>query len=319
MVVATEIIINQSPKEKIRELEIPVIDLSGQKSKVAKLIVNACEEYGFFKVINHGVPHHIIQKMEDEGFEFFDKPLPDKIQAGSANPFGYGSKNIGLSGDKGELEYLLLQTNQDSIANTSKFRCAVSGYVEGVRDLACKILELIAKGLGVPPSSFSDLLRRIDSDSLLRLNHYPPVTDTSDSSQRGSTIGFGEHSDPQILSLLRSNGVGGLQISLGNGNWVPVGPDPHAFCVNIGDVLQAMTNGRFVSVRHRAMANTLTDRSRLSLVFFGAPPPEAVITCPPQLLKKNKPRYRAFTWAEYKSHTYAHRLGETRLDHFKSV
>ncbi|KAI3790876.1 hypothetical protein L2E82_04270 [Cichorium intybus] len=311
MVVATQV--NPIRMEKNREVEIPVIDLSANRSKVAKLIVKACEEYGFFLVINHGVAHHIINEMEDESFEFFDKPLPEKERVGSANPFGYGSKNIGLSGDTGELEYLLLQTNQNSVANTSKFSCAVSSYVESVRELACEILELIAKGLGVPHSFFSHLVRHFDSDSLLRLNHYPPVTHCF---HRG-TIGFGEHSDPQILTLLRSNGVPGLQISLRNGLWYPVSPDPHAFCVNIGDILQAMTNERFVSVRHRVMANSSPNRSRLSMVFFGAPPPEAIITCPPQLLERNKPLYRAFTWAEYKLHTYAHRLGETRLDHFK--
>nr|XP_043614007.1 gibberellin 2-beta-dioxygenase 2-like [Erigeron canadensis] len=321
MVVATQM--NPIRIEKIREVEIPVIDLSDKKSKVAKLIVKACEEYGFFKVINHGVPNHIIQNMEHESFEFFDKPLPEKKRVGSANPFGYGCKNIGLGGDTGELEYLLLQANQQdhfNIINNSKFSCAVSSYVEGVKELACEILELIAKGIGggVPLSFFSNLVRSFDSDSLLRLNHYPHLSDTSHSFQRGSsTIGFGEHSDPQILTLLRSNGVGGLQISLGNGVWVPVSPDPHAFCVNIGDVLQAMTNGRFTSVRHRAMANTLPDRSRLSMVYFGAPPPEALITCPPELLKQDEPLYRAFTWAEYKSHTYAHRLGVNRLDHFR--
>lgn len=120
MVVATET--NTSHIDKIRELDIPVIDLSLKKSEVAKLIVKACEDYGFFKVINHGVPHHIIKKMEDESLEFFHKPLHDKIRAGSANPFGYGSKNIGLGGDKGELEYLILKTNQDSIVNTPEFR-----------------------------------------------------------------------------------------------------------------------------------------------------------------------------------------------------
>ncbi|XP_071700437.1 gibberellin 2-beta-dioxygenase 2 [Rutidosis leptorrhynchoides] len=318
MVVATQI--NPIRIEKFREVNIPVIDLSGKKSIVAKLIVKACEEYGFFKVINHGIPHHVIKNMEDESFEFFEKPLLEKKRVGSGNPFGYGCKNIGLSGDTGELEYLLLQTNQDSIVNSSRFSCAVSSYVEGVRELACEILELIAIGLGVPHSLFSHLVSQFDSDSLLRLNHYPPLSDTSHISCRrgsGNAIGFGEHSDPQILTLLRSNGVAGLQISLGNGVWVPVSPDPHAFCVNIGDILQAMTNGRFVSVRHRAMANALTDRSRLSMVFFCAPPPEAVITCPPELLKKDEPVYRAFTWAEYKLHTYAHRLGVTRLDHFK--
>ncbi|KAI3707634.1 hypothetical protein L6452_26261 [Arctium lappa] len=205
----------------------------------------------------------------------------------------------------------------------SEFNLAMvlSSYVEGVRELACEILELMAKGLGVPHSFFSHLLRCFDSDSLLRLNHYPPVTltDTSHSSFQRGTIGFGEHSDPQMLTLLTSNSVPGLQISLGNGVWVPVSPDPLAFCVNVGDVLQAMTNGRFVSVRHRAMANSLPTRSRLSMVFFGAPPPQATITCPSELLQQNQPLYRNFTWAEYKSHTYAHRLGEVRLDHFKIV
>ncbi|GJS38807.1 gibberellin 2-beta-dioxygenase 2-like protein [Tanacetum coccineum] len=193
-------------------------------------------------------------------------------------------------------------------------------YVEGVKELTCEILELVAKGLEVPRTSFTQMVRSLDSDSLLRLNHYPPVSDTSHTFQRGSNstrIGFGEHSDPQILTVLRSNGVAGLQISLENGLWVPVSPDPLAFCVNVGDVLQAMTNGRFVSVRHRAMANTSVNESRLSMVFFGAPPPEAIITCPPELLKETEPLYKVFTWAEYKSHTYAHRLAVTRLDHFK--
>ncbi|GJS38806.1 gibberellin 2-beta-dioxygenase 2-like protein [Tanacetum coccineum] len=112
---------NPLRKEKIREVDVPVIDLSGKRSKVAKLIVKACEEYGFFKVINHGVPDHIIRNMEDESFEFFDKPLPEKKRVGSNNPFGYGCKNIGLGGDTGELEYLLLPTNQTSIHHTSEF------------------------------------------------------------------------------------------------------------------------------------------------------------------------------------------------------
>lgn len=124
----------------------------------------------------------------------------------------------------------------------------MSGYVEAVRGLACEILELMAEGLWVPDTSvFSRLIRAVDSDSLLRFNHYPPLDrDTQPSSfhqhhhqsSNHNRIGFGEHSDPQILTILRSNDVGGLQISLEDGVWVPVTPDPTAFCVNVGDVLQ---------------------------------------------------------------------------------
>lgn len=113
-------------------------------------------------------------------------------------------------------------------------RCAVIGYVEAVRELACEVLDLIGEGLGgaYPPSSqFTGLIRDVESDCVLRLNHYPPCDDVR--------IGFGEHTDPQMLTLLRSNGVEGLEISLEEGVWVPVKPHPEsAFCVNVGDVLK---------------------------------------------------------------------------------
>lgn len=111
------------------------------------------------------------------------------------------------------------------------------GYVEAVRKLACEILELMEVGLGSPgPSVLSRLIRDVECDSLLRFNHYPKVDDGAASP---TSIGFGEHTDPQILTLLRSNGVGGLQISLDDGVWVPVNPHPvSAFFINVGDVLQ---------------------------------------------------------------------------------
>lgn len=131
-------------------------------------------------------------------------------------------------------------------------RCAVSVYAEAIRKVACEVLEMMAEGLGVPDTSvFSSLITDLDNDSLLRLNHYPPLLpnnkhDTSSApsfpQQINNRIGFGEHTDPQILTLLRSNAVAGLQISLADGVWVPVSPDPTALCVNVGDALQVLTS-----------------------------------------------------------------------------
>lgn len=127
------------------------------------------------------------------------------------------------------------------------YRNAAGGYIEAVRGLACEILEVMAEGLLVSDSAvFSRLIRDVDNDSVLRLNHYPPLRvlleckdwDFSPSYDDSlKLVGFGEHSDPQILTLLRSNDVGGLQISVG-GVWIPVPPDPTAFWVNVGDILQ---------------------------------------------------------------------------------
>ncbi|XP_010276485.1 PREDICTED: gibberellin 2-beta-dioxygenase 2-like [Nelumbo nucifera] len=320
--------------ERMRAVGVPVIDLSRKRSQVMELILKACEDYGFFKVINHGVPKDVVARMEEEGFHFFAKPASEKQKAGPPSPFGYGSKNIGFNGDMGEVEYLLLHSNPLSISQASnaistdptKFSCAVNEYIEAVRDLACEILDLIAEVLRIPDkSALSSLIRDVDSDSLLRLNHYPPPGSGIDCHDCNSSlprhqnrVGFGEHTDPQILTLLRSNEVEGLQISLGGEVWVPVPPDPTSFCINVGDALQAMTNGRFVSVRHRAMANSF--KSRLSMIFFGAPPLHAWISPLSEMVTPQKPRlYRPFTWAEYKKVTYSLRLGATRLDFFRTT
>ncbi|XP_020113692.1 gibberellin 2-beta-dioxygenase 2-like [Ananas comosus] len=364
-------------------LGIPSIDLSQRRDRVAKLIARACEEVGFFKVINHGVPTDAIARMEAAGFDFFSLPAHEKQKAGPPNPLGYGSRNIGFNGDTGELEYLLLHANNPSCSQKAKminrkdplkFSCVVNEYVEAVRQLACEILEMLGEGLRLRDcGALSRPIRDCDSDSLVRINHYPPcyctnkkvedelcttttttttTTNTvatatatataiaaaaaaaakssstmvmnNSSKHKISRVGFGEHSDPQIISILRSNGVDGLQVlqpaaaaaggeAGGGGVWVPV-----AFFINVGDLLQAMTNGRLTSIRHRAMANS-SYKSRLSIIFFGAPPLHSLISPLPEMITADSPRrYRPFTWAEYKKTMYSLRLSQDRLDLFRT-
>nr|GMC63406.1 gibberellin 2-beta-dioxygenase 1-like [Ipomoea batatas]GME00714.1 gibberellin 2-beta-dioxygenase 1-like [Ipomoea batatas] len=74
-------------------------------------IVKACHEFGFFKVVNHGVPLEAVTKLEEEAVKFFNLPQLEKEKVGSPNPFGYGHKKIGTTGDVGWVEYLLLSTH----------------------------------------------------------------------------------------------------------------------------------------------------------------------------------------------------------------
>lgn len=104
---------------------IPTIDLSGERSEISKLMVKACEAYGFFKVINHGVSEELMRNVENECVRFFSKPQSSKQAAvgpshSQPSVFGYGCKTIGFRGDVGEVEYLILNADPLSIARFSQ-------------------------------------------------------------------------------------------------------------------------------------------------------------------------------------------------------
>ncbi|XP_047306758.1 gibberellin 2-beta-dioxygenase 1-like [Impatiens glandulifera] len=301
---------------------IPLIDLS--KPDATTLLVKACEEFGFFKVVNHGVSPDFISNLESQAVKFFSLPLSEKQKAGPPDPFGYGSKIIGSNGDVGWVEYVLLTTNPEfnykGLApvfgeNIEIFRSAVTDYISSVKNMACLILELLADGLKIQEKNvFSKLLMDEQSDSAFRLNHYPPCQDVNGR----SLIGFGEHTDPQIISVLRSNNTSGLQISLKEGHWISIPPDQNSFFVNIGDSFQVMTNGRFKSVKHRVVADNR--KSRVSMIYFGGPPLSEKIAPLPSLMKGSEDSlYKEFTWFEYKKSAYTSRLSDNRLCLFEKI
>ncbi|KAK4796572.1 hypothetical protein SAY86_028898 [Trapa natans] len=322
-------ILNQGSAGLNPQSEIPLIDLSKLDAKHA--IVKACEDFGFFKIVNHGVPLDFISNLESEAVGFFSLPSSEKEKAGPANPFGYGNKKIGPNGDVGWVEYLLLKTDPSSNLNElptgfgnnpEKFRSAINDYISAVKKMGCEILELMADGLKIQQRNvLSKLLMDEQSDSVFRLNHYPPCPELNQASGDGATppnmIGFGEHTDPQIISILRSNNISGLQISTRDGSWIPVPPDQTSFFINVGDSLQVMTNGRFKSVRHRVIASG--SKSRLSMIYFGGPPLSERIVPLPALVKGTESLYKEFTWFEYKKSAYSSRLSDNRLALFQRI
>uniref|UniRef100_A0A452ZVZ1 Fe2OG dioxygenase domain-containing protein n=1 Tax=Aegilops tauschii subsp. strangulata TaxID=200361 RepID=A0A452ZVZ1_AEGTS len=193
----------------------------------------------------HGVPAALAEALEERAAAFFALPHKDKLEA-SARPLGYGSKSIGCNGDVGWLEYILLSVGSGSVAAASLpplLRAALEEYTDAVREVGARVLELMADGLGVAEEHRGVLRRMVapdEADELVRVNHYPPCPCPLAAGQRGVT-GFGEHTDPQIISVLRSNRTGGLQIMLPDGRWVPVAPDPDSLFVNVGDSLQVGT------------------------------------------------------------------------------
>ncbi|KOM25033.1 hypothetical protein LR48_Vigan45s003500 [Vigna angularis] len=306
--------------------EVPEVDLSHPDAKT--IMVKACQEIGLFKLVNHGLPLEMITRLENEALKFFTQSQSVKDKAGPPDPFGYGSKRIGTNGDMGWVEYLLLSTNPDIVSpktvqlfnqNPQSFRLCVEEYIGAMKKICCEVLEEMGDGLGLGrrKNVFSRMIREERSDSCFRVNRYPACGELKDESALSgrNLIGFGEHTDPQILSVLRSNNTSGLQICLPDGTWASIPPDHSSFFVNVGDLLQVMTNGRFKSVKHRVLADSRL--SRLSMIYFGGPSLEEKIAPLPSLVSKEEESlYRELTWREYKNAAYKTRLSDDRITLF---
>ncbi|XP_042395358.1 gibberellin 2-beta-dioxygenase 3-like [Zingiber officinale] len=301
---------------------LPVVDLLSPDA--AATLIEACEEFGFFKITNHGIPTDLMRRLEAEAVEFFSLPPAEKEKSGPANPFGYGNKRIGSNGDMGWVEYLLfsLASKPSSHASVSNSflrlfatSSALNAYLSAIRELASRVLALMALGLEMEPiDAISKLVTDEASDGIFRLNHYPtcPVLQGLNC----SLTGFGEHTDPQIISVLRSNNCAGLQIALKDERWVSVPPDEDSFFVNVGDSLQVLTNGRFRSVRHRVVTNG--SESRMSMIYFLGPTMAEKIAPMRQLMGEGEQsKYKEFTWSEYKKAAYKSRLADNRLRLFE--
>lgn len=148
-----------------------------------------------------------------------------------------------------------------------------------------------------------------DGCSVMRGNNYPPCK------AAGLTLGTGPHSDPNSLTILHQDEVGGLEIFSDN-KWRAIKPCPDAFVVNIGDTFMALCNGRYKSCLHRAVVNK--ERVRRSVVFFVNPKEDKVVSPPGDVVRGQGTRlYPDFTWSELRDFTQNHYRADTAtLQHF---
>ncbi|CAI0396548.1 unnamed protein product [Linum tenue] len=275
----------------------------GDDDEAAKLH-SACKDWGFFQVINHGVAEEVILKMKEDIQEFFSQPLEEKMKyAQLPNGIeGYGQAFVVSEEQKldwGDMLYINAQPiNRRNMrlwpSSLSSIRASLDQYSIELEKVAQSLMISMAKNLGVEPEKLLDLFK--EGVQTVRMNYYPPCE------QASKVIGIAPHSDGSGLTLLNQvNEVQGLQIKK-DGKWIPVDPIPGAFIVNVGDIIEIMSNGVYKSIEHRALVNH--KKERLSIAAFHDPNVDAMIEPLPNLhtldQEKQAPNYKSISHQDFK-------------------
>ncbi|KAK1565643.1 hypothetical protein Q3G72_031594 [Acer saccharum] len=272
-------------------LKLPIIDLSSpDRISTAKSIRQACIEFGFFYLVNHGVEEELFRRVFEESSKLFSLPLEDKTKMSRKQQGGYTplyAENLDPSstpkGDSkesfviGPLEGTTRHLNQWPLEEALPFwRSTMECYYNKVLSAGRQLIHLIALALNLDEDFFEKVGALDAPMPFLRLLHYPGKLESSDE----ETYGASAHSDYGMITLLASDGVPGLQVCRDKSQhprvWEDVPNIKGAFIVNIGDMMERWTNCLFRSTLHRVMP---TGQERYSAALFLDPNNDCVVKC----------------------------------------
>ncbi|KAA8539570.1 hypothetical protein F0562_026262 [Nyssa sinensis] len=295
------------------DVNIPLIDLGGllgcdgntlqPPATILTKISEACREWGFFQVVNHGVRPELMDLAREAWREFFHLPMELKqAYANSPKTYeGYGSR---LGVEKGAIldwsDYYFLHFLPASLKDHNKWPALPASLREVIEEYSAELVKLcgvlmkiLSINLGLREDHLQKAFGGTNIGACLRVNFYPKCP------QPDLTLGLSPHSDPGGMTLLLPDQhVAGLQVRKDN-KWITVKPAPHAFIVNVGDQIQVLSNAIYKSVEHRVLVNS--DKERVSLAFFYNPNSDLVIEPVKELVTAEKPAlYPGMTYDEYR-------------------
>ncbi|XP_020425755.1 protein DMR6-LIKE OXYGENASE 2-like [Prunus persica] len=294
----------------------------------------ACEEYGFFQIINHGVPEELCYIMMAAMTQFFKLPAKERAQyftTDHSKPIKLFNYYLKLEGDQHQKVTMWSETFShlwqplnslpEILPNTvcAHFYVWVFGFSEVFAEcekeigaLVKRLLGLISQGLGPEEDCLQKKLGENPTQKA-QGNYYPPCPDPE------LTLGLSVHTDLNALTILRqTEGVTGLQVLIKDEKWVAVDPLPSASVINLaiqGEVIISvnffhevtstctsrrgvLSNGRYKSVHHRAVTNKV--EPRLSIAMFYGPSKDTVIGPTEDLIdEEHPPLYRSYKYAEF--------------------
>ncbi|XP_059643255.1 flavonol synthase/flavanone 3-hydroxylase-like [Cornus florida] len=284
---------------------IPTVDLSpffrdggddedGKKAAM-DIIGKACSDYGFFQIVNHGVPLALMTHAMELSKSFFDCSAQEKLKSspgpGAPLPAGY-TKQPEHSPDKNE--YFLMFPPGSSFnvfpKNPPQFREVLEEMFSHLAKTGEVVESIINRCLGLPPNFLREYNHDRSWDFMAALNYFP-ATETEHT-------GVSEHEDGNCITFVLQDEVGGLEVRK-DGEWIPVVPEVGTLVVNVADVIQVLSNQKFKSATHRVVRPKGSRRH--SFAFFYNLQGDKWVEPLSRFTKEigEPPKYRSFFYKEY--------------------
>jgi isopenicillin N synthase-like dioxygenase len=310
---------NEIPQKSKPQFEFPIIDLYNNRKEIVESIHSASENWGFFQVVNHGVEISVMEEMLDGVRRFFEQESEEKKKL-----YTRDSKKTVVYNSNFDLYYSPAANWRDTLfcnifpdlPNLEDLPPVCSEimieYTNRITKLGNYLLELLSEALGLEKSRLKEIGC---ADGMAMLMHYYPKCP-----QPELTLGTSKHADGDFFTILLQDNIGGLQILHQNRHWVDVPPLPSAFVVNIGDLLQLISNDKFKSVEHRVVAQEIGPRVSVACFFrTDFLPSEYHVEPISELVSEDNPaKYKKISVKEYVSYNNAKGLdGNSALLHFR--
>jgi isopenicillin N synthase-like dioxygenase len=286
---------------------VPVIDLAGPREKVVAAVADACEDWGFFQIVGHGVPHGDIERVIATARAYFARPREAKQEQlrSRDNPWGYYDREL-TKEQRDRKEVFDIGPDAGGFGGSSEdpfegvtpwpvtplaFEPVMREWFGSMAALSSRLVGLIGEGLGDTGGELTHAFEPVHT-SYLRLNFYPLGDALAAETGTEADLGIHHHPDAGALTVLLQDGVSGLQVHHG-GFWHDVEPLPDALTINIGDMVQVWSNDLYRAPPHRVLA--MDRQERISIPFFYNPSYEADVRP-----LAEEPRYRPLNWGEFR-------------------
>lgn len=317
--------LNASSNSNSKQYECPIIDLHGihkdaaQRKKIVQRVCEASGTWGFFQVINHGIPDDVLEEMLNGVHRFYEQDTEVKkpwyTRDTGSRRVVYNSNFDLYSATVTNWRDTLICSMAPNPPSPEDLPSVCSEillkYSEEVMKLGSSLFELFSEALGLNLNHLKDMGC---ADGLIALCHYYPACP-----QPELTLGTSKHEDDDFLTVLLQDHIGGLQVLYEN-QWVDVPPTPGALVVNVGDLLQLVSNDKFLSGQHRVLANHVGPRVSVAGFFTTHVQAPSKLYGPiKELLSENDPpKYRETTIKDYSTYFDAKGLdGTSALLHYQ--